>query len=81
MTERFHLRNVLIIQSVPYLNLGSPRQGILTRSSCGSALSTFLFSSDKSGHGAEAVSDRGASRGLVISPCRLLMVDCNAALC
>ena len=55
MTERFHLHNVLIIQSVPYLNLGSPRQGILTRSSCGSALSTFLFSSDKSGHGAEAV--------------------------
>ena len=32
MTERFHLRNVLIIQSVPCLNLDSPCQAILPRS-------------------------------------------------
>jgi hypothetical protein len=34
MTERFYVRNVLIIQSVPCLNLSSPRQAILPRSSC-----------------------------------------------
>ena len=80
MTERFHLRNVLIIQSVPYLNPGSPRQAILPRSSCGSALSTFLFSSDKSGQGVETVG-QGRSQGSHHKPCRLLMVDRDAALC
>ena len=34
MTERFHLHNGLTIQSVLYVNLVSPRQAILPRSSC-----------------------------------------------
>jgi hypothetical protein len=42
MTERFHLRNGLIIQSVPCLNLGSPCQAILSRSSCWLSPKQFL---------------------------------------
>ena len=34
MSERFLLRNLLIIQPVPCLNLGCPCQAILPRSSC-----------------------------------------------
>jgi hypothetical protein len=65
--ERFHMRNVLIIQPAPCVNLGSASEVILPRSSsCWLCPNQFLSSSNNSGHGVDAM-DRGTSRGLVVS--------------
>jgi hypothetical protein len=78
MTERFHLRNGLTIQSVPCVNLGSASEVILPGPQAGSALSNILSSSDNSGHGAETVG-QGASRGLVVSLALLRAITATQA--
>ena len=66
MTERFHLRNVLIIQSIRCLNLGSPCQAILRRSACWLCPKQFLVFFRQLWTRSRHYSDRGGSRGLVV---------------